>query len=171
MNIKDQIFIGNAGLAILHPYLPKYFDMLGLLEENKQFKNEDSQHRAVHLIQYLATGQQETEEHYLVFNKILCGLAIETPISLSIEMSELEIEIAGQLLNAVLQNWAPVKSSTIENLRGSFLIRDGKLEEKGDCWELTVEQEAFDILLDQLPWNISMAKLPWMEKRVQCIWR
>jgi len=171
MNTENQIFVHNAGLTVLNLYLPRYFDLLGMLDENQQFKDRDSQERAGHLIQYLTTGQQATEEHLLVYNKILCGLSFDDSVSSGIEISEQEIEVSNQMLGAVLQNWDKMKNSTIENLRESFLLRDGKLEEKEDHWELVVEQKPYDVLLDSLPWNMSLVSLPWMEKKIQCTWR
>jgi hypothetical protein len=66
----------------------------------------------------------------------------------------------------VLRNTSP------DGLRGTFLIRSGKLclRDGGD-WSLQVESNSFDILLDQLPWGISMIKLPWMEKMLWVEWR
>jgi hypothetical protein len=46
----------DAGLVILHPYLSRYFDVLGLME-GREFRDEESADRAVHLLQYLATRQ------------------------------------------------------------------------------------------------------------------
>ena len=139
--------------------------------EDGFFITEADAERAVHLLQYLATGQQETEEHLLLFNKILCGLSLDTPVSSSIEITEEEASVARLLLNSVLQNWDKMSNSTIENLRGSFLLRDGRLKEEEDHWGLVVQSAGYDILLSFLPWTISVIHLPWMEKRVEVEWR
>ncbi|MGH1434790.1 MAG: contractile injection system tape measure protein [Lewinella sp.] len=168
--IKDALYINNAGLVILAPYLPRFFEMLEMMEGNF-FRTEGDAERAVHLLQYLATGQQETPEHLLVFNKILCGLPLDHPVPSFVEITESEASIVDSLLNGVLQNWDKMKDSTPENLRGSFLIRDGRLEEKGEHWALTVDSKAYDMLLNFLPWTISIVNLPCMKKRVEVDWK
>ena len=75
------------------------------------------------------------------------------------------------MLNAVLQNWEMMKNSTVENLRGSFLLREGRLTVEADAWQLQVEPKAYDITLDYLPWSISTVRLPWMENSVLVDWR
>lgn len=168
--LEEPIYIHNAGLVILAPFLKRYFQTLGLVE-GRSFQDPEQAARAVHLLQYLVSGQSETPEHLLVFNKVLCGLPIETPIPISIEISEEEIEVSSQLLNSVLQNWDKMQNSTEENLRGSFLIRNGRLMEGTDRWSLTVEPASYDILLEFLPWTISTVMLPWMSKRVEVEWK
>ena len=64
-----------------------------------------------------------------------------------------------------------MQNTSIPNLRGAFLIRDGLLSEKEDRWTLHVENKAYDIVLEYLPWTISMIKLPWMHKRIDVAWR
>jgi hypothetical protein len=73
-------------------------------------------------------------------------------------------------LNAILQNWDKMSTSTIDNLRGSFILRDGLLLEQEEHWSLEVESKGFDIILSFLPWTISIISLPWMEKRLEVDW-
>lgn len=167
---EEALFISNAGLVLLSPFLPRYFETLGILE-NKAFKDVEAATRAVHLLQYLATGQTETAEHLLVFNKILCGLPIESPIPLGIDITQEEIDLSASLLNAVLQNWEMMKNSSVENLCGSFILREGRLLEEKDRWDLYVEHKPFDLVLSSLPWTISMINLPWMQKRIDVEWQ
>lgn len=168
--LEDALFISNAGLILLSPFLPRYFETLGMLE-NKTFRDVEAVTRAVHLLQYLATGQTETAEHFLVFNKILCDLPIESPIPLGIDITQEEIDLSASLLNAVLQNWEMMKNSSVENLCGSFILREGRLLEEKDRWDLHVEHQPFDVLLSSLPWTISMINLPWMQKRIDVEWQ
>ena len=74
------------------------------------------------------------------------------------------------MLNSVLQNWNMMKKSTVENLQGAFLMRDGILRETEDKWKLHVEKKAFDAVMSDLPWTISVIKLPWMHKRIEVEW-
>jgi|GEM_PF-1376676 len=168
--LEEAVFVSNAGLILLSPFLPRYFETLGMLR-NKAFKDVEAATRAVHLLQYLATGQTETAEHLLVFNKILCALPIESPIPIAIEITQEEVDLSASLLNAVLQNWEIMKNSSIENLCGSFLLREGRLLEEKDRWDLHVEHKPFDLVLSSLPWTISMINLPWMQKRIDVEWR
>lgn len=167
--LDEAVFIHNSGLVILAPFLQRYFSTLNMLEEGR-FRDETTAVRAVHLLQFLVSGQQETPEHLLVFNKVLCGLPLSTPVPLSIEVTEEEEEITGQLLNSVLQNWEKMGNSTVENLRASFLLREGRLLEKNEHWELRVENKGYDLLLQYLPWTISIISLPWVEKRIEVNW-
>lgn len=168
--LNDALPIHNAGLVILAPFLPRFFQQLGMVEDGFFITASDAE-RAVHLLQYLGTGQQETEEYLLAFNKILCGLPLDTPVPSYIEITAEEDSVARSLLNAVLQNWEQMKNSTLENLRGSFLLREGFLKEEEDHWGLVVEPKGFDIILSFLPWTISVVHLPWMEKRVEVDWK
>ena len=167
--MEDSLYINNAGLVILAPYLPRYFKMLGMLE-NDIFPDPETAARAVLLLQYLATGKTEAPEHELVLNKILCNLHFTTPVPESIVLTEQEQEISEQLLNAVLQNWDKMSNSTVENLRESFLLRAGMVREHEDHFSLMVENKGFDILLSFLPWTISVVSLPWMDGRVETEW-
>ena len=66
-------------------------------------------------------------------------------------------------------HWGALKSTSIDGLRNSFLMRNGKLS-KEEIWQLTVENKAWDVLLAQLPWGISMVKTPWMEELLYVHW-
>ncbi|PHI19926.1 hypothetical protein CEQ90_10265 [Lewinellaceae bacterium SD302] len=168
---QNDLFVHNAGLVILGAYLPTYFNRLGLLNEDDQFIDEASAIRGVHLLQYLASGQAETEEHLLIFNKILCGLDVSTPVPHGIDMSDEERSTSDSLLNAILQNWDKMSNSTVENLRATFLIRDSIINATEEHWELTVEEKGYDVLLVYIPWSISFISLPWMNKPVRVHWR
>ncbi len=168
--MEEALLVPNAGLVILATYLPRYFGTLNLLE-NQQFKDAAAAERAVHLLQYLASYQTESPEHMLVFNKVLCGIPLSTPISLGFEPTTAERELSDFLLNTVLQHWEMMKKSSIKNLQGAFLLREGLLRETEDKWQLNVEKKGYDIVLDYLPWTFSMVKLPWMEKRIDTEWK
>ncbi|MGB1243487.1 MAG: contractile injection system tape measure protein, partial [Chitinophagales bacterium] len=71
--LEQTVYVQNAGLVLIYPFLSRYFNYLGMLKENK-FKDEETAHRGVLLLQFLATGFSESPEHELVLNKLLCGL-------------------------------------------------------------------------------------------------
>ncbi|MTB52951.1 contractile injection system tape measure protein [Lewinella sp. W8] len=168
--IEEAIFIENAGLVILGPFLARYFSTLNMLD-GKVFASEEQAIRGAQLLQYVATGLTESPEHLLVFNKILCGLHPSVPVPGSIDLTEKEEQVSSQLLQAVMQNWDKMKNSTVENFRGSFVLRPGMLMEREDQWSLAVESAGYDVLLKFLPWTISVVRLPWMEKFITVDWK
>ena len=160
-SVEASLLVHNAGLVILVPYMQRYFSTLGIVKD-QAFVDDAAAEQGVHLLQYLATQQNETREHLLVFNRVLCGLPIDTPLALGIVLEDAEKELSEVLLNSVLQNWNMMKKSTVENLQGAFLMRDGILRETEDKWKLHV--------MSDLPWTISVIKLPWMHKRIEVEW-
>jgi hypothetical protein len=166
----DPIFIKNAGLIILSPYLGMLFQKCGLTD-SEGFIDEESKFKAVHLLEYAATGNTGKEEHELVINKLLCGMDVTEPVERNVTLTDGDKETVNGLLSAITQQWTPLKGTSIDGLRTSFLQRDGKLEEEEEQYFLKIEQKAFDMLLDQIPWNISQIKLSWMEKILLIEWR
>lgn len=169
VNSKDTIYINNAGLVLLNPFLATYFVRLGMMEGGK-FITEDAQLRAVHLLQYLIDSSQNSPEHVLVLNKVLCNVPVEVPVPVEITLSDNEKEVSEQLLNAVLNAWDKLKNTSIAGLRETFLQRTGALVFKDDAWHLKVEQRGVDVLLQTLPWTIGMIKTPWMDKFLYVEW-
>lgn len=170
-SLKDHLLINTAGIVIFSPYLTRYFDLLEMTK-NGQFKNVETALRAVHLLNFIATGKSAAPEHELMLNKVLCGVPILHPLPMEIDISDKESEITeGMIKGAVLQNWDRMKNSSIEALREGFLIRDGYLSEKDKSWELKVEKKTLDILMESIPWSFSTVKLPWMEKLMNVEWQ
>lgn len=168
---EEGIFIQNAGLVLLNPYLQMLFDRLGFLED-KNFKSENDQNQAALVLQYLATEKFSSMEQELFFNKILCHIPLEKPIPSELFLDKSQIELCDNLLKAVIQNWGKLGTTSIQGLRESFLNRGGKLttKENGD-WLLQVESKSFDILMSSLPWAISVIKLPWMKQKLMVDWQ
>ncbi|MEO8517033.1 MAG: contractile injection system tape measure protein [Flavobacterium sp.] len=165
-----SLYIKNAGLIILHPFLKTLFEQLDLCE-NDNWKNKISQHKAILLTQYLIIGKKKIQESDLVLNKILCGLPIDEVINIKLRITTEEKEKCHSLLKAVLEYWRTMSSSSVEALQENFLKREGKLEaEKENTYEMWVEEQGYDLLLAQLPWGIGMVKTPWMENYLTCHW-
>jgi len=167
--LPAPIYIHNAGLVLLHPLLPHFFQRIGLTEKN-QFIDETARHRAAHLLQFLADGRQEHPEQELVLNKMLCDIPVEETIPLQITLTEMEKEVAGQLMEVLRQQWEKMKNTSVEALRLSFLQREGALTSIQDGWQLQVEQKGIDVLLQYLPWSWRMIRLPWMNKILYTEW-
>jgi hypothetical protein len=170
VELDFEVNLKNAGLVIVWPYLERYFEILEMVSD-KKFKSKKAARRAVQLLQYLVTGLDSAPEHELLLNKVLCGVEIATPIPFEIELSDQERNISEQMLKGLLQNWPRLKNTSIEALREGFLVRDGRLIETDDVWQLKVEDKTLDILMDGMPWSFGIIKLPWMSKRLNVEWR
>ncbi|WP_199119175.1 contractile injection system tape measure protein [Pedobacter sp. ASV28] len=161
-------FVNNAGLVLLAPFLPRLFQLLNLTENGK-IKDKNAYIKALYLMQYAVFGTSEFSEHELQLNKLLTSFHTVVPVPRKYLLTDQEKETVDQMLNGAMQHWGKVK--TVEGLREGFLQREGKLEEKEEEFELTVEAKAFDMLLDSLPWSFRTIKFSWMEKAIQVKWR
>jgi hypothetical protein len=161
--------INNAGLAILQGYIRPLFKRLELLADDR-FADPQRQRRAVHCLQFLVSGWEETPEQYLSLNKLLCGLPLHEPVEAGIELSGGEKATCLGLLESVIGHWPAIGTCSVDGLRGNWLVRDGSLSEDSDRWDLTVEKRAYDVLLARSPFSYSVIKLPWMEKAIYVTW-
>lgn len=167
----DQaLYLGNAGLVLLWPFLTRYFEMLGLVTEGN-FVDDRARSRAVYLLQFLASGSHEAPEHELLLNKLLCGMPAAVSPEFVDAPDEQAINNGLSLLRAVTQRWEKLKNTSVDGLRETFLMREGRLLLHEDKVTLTVSHKAYDMLLDSLPWSYSMIKLPWMQKMLFVQWR
>lgn len=166
---NEGITIPNAGLVMLNSYFLMLFDRLGILD-NKQFKTTEDQEDAVHYLQYIVTGQTQTEESLLVLNKVLAGLSPNAPVKNAIDMTGEQKQLIDGLINAAISYWPAIGETSIDGFRGNWLVREGILRETEERWELTVEKRAYDILMLKSPFSFSIIKLPWMEKPLHVTW-
>lgn len=170
----DPIYIANAGLVLLSPYLPPLFTELGLLGK-QGFVSDVARARAIAISQTLVTGTVPTIEADLTLNKLLCGAAPNVALDSDIVFSVDELNLAEDLLRAVVAHWRALGSTSITGLRESFLQREGCLmhDERGSDgdWQLLVEARPFDMLLDRLPWGFSTVKYSWMTGMIRVEWR
>ena len=164
-----KLYVNNAGLVLMHPFIPTFFMLIGLVKQGK-FVDELARQRAVLLLQHLVYGTDEFEEHELVLNKILCGLPLEEPVPQKIILTEKETGTAAELFKIIFQRWDKAKNSSVEGFRNSFLKRAGSLLYLEEGWQLKVEQKGYDLILQTLPWTFGMVKFPWMEKAVFTEW-
>ncbi|QIR36397.1 hypothetical protein HCG51_06245 [Tolypothrix sp. PCC 7910] len=164
------LFVNQAGLVLLHPFLRNYFNAVGLLDGDA-FADESAQQTAIYLLHYLATRQTDAPEYELVLPKLLCGWLLNEPVNRNIELPEAALMEVENLLQTVINYWQALKSASPDGLRQGFLQREGKLTRSSDGnWKLQVEQQSIDILLSRLPWGLSMVKLPWMEELLIVEW-
>jgi hypothetical protein len=167
MEARAGFYIDNAGLVLLHPFLPRFFEHLGVAAAGNMLKPD----HALALLHYLVTGQSDAPEYTLTLPKILCQIPLEAPLETKVVLAEAEKEEATALLEALIRHWAVLRNTSPDGLRDTFLIRSGKLSRRPDGdWLLQVEPKSYDILLDQLPWGIATIKLPWMQPLLWVEW-
>jgi hypothetical protein len=157
------LLVPEAGLVLLHPYLPRLFEAAGLVAAGHRGPLPDAVvPRAAALLHWLACGTAALEFE-LPFVKLLLGLTPDTPFSHALPgLTETERAEAEALLAAVLAHWQALRGTTTDGLRTAFLRRRGQLRRQDEAWQLRVEPEPFDMLLGLLPWSIGLVRLPWM---------
>lgn len=161
--------LSNAGLILLHSFLPTLFGRLGLLQD-RRFPSPAEAHRAVLALQFLACGVAGAEEPHLALNKLLCGLHPSTPVPVRAEFPESDIAVMEGLLRAVIGHWPTAGTGSLEGFRGNWLLREGVLADGSDHWGLTVKRKPWDILLSKSPFSYAVITLPWMEKALYVTW-
>jgi len=162
----EGIYVENAGLILLHPFFPLFFEATGV---NKDGQITDSD-KALALLHYLVSGENTAPEHELILPKILCGLpphAVAGPVQ---SLNENDIEESINLLQTAIGYWESLKNTSPDGLRDTFLRRPGKISRRDNDWLVQVERQSFDILLDDLPWGISVVQFPWMTELVWVEW-
>lgn len=167
---EEGIYVGSAGLVLLHPFLQRCFSYTGFWN-GSAFASAEAHQKAVLLLHWMSAGDRLAQEHELVVHKILCGYPIHEPVDTAIQLMEEDIKIAGDLLDAVISTWSILKNTSRAGLQQQFILRNGKLMNKNQEWRLLVETNTVDILLDHLPWTISRIRLPWMDQWLKVEWR
>ncbi|MGY3051885.1 hypothetical protein ACVWYG_000072 [Pedobacter sp. UYEF25] len=166
----ESLYIGNAGLVLLHPFLSTFFSALRLINRNMEFVSVRKQQRAAVLLYYLQCGSKNYQEWEMPFNKILVGLHPEAFLPNRIKPSRKERDESRNLLATVVNHWTALKGSSVEALQQTFFMREGKISQKDSAWFVQVERGAVDVLLDKLPWSIGTIKLPWLEEIIHVEW-
>lgn len=165
----EELYVANAGLVILWPFLSHFFARLGLLQE-RQFKDPQSQQRAVGLLQYMVTDEMIFPEYALPLNKLLCGLPLTAVFNLNAPFSPTETEECTDLLQATITQAPILRQMSVDGFRGTFLRRQGVLRSRDGAWLLQVEKETYDVVLERFPWGWEWVKLPWMETPLRVEW-
>lgn len=169
--VVEHCLVDDAGLVILHPFLPALFERVGYLNEERKFISLAMQERAVHLLRWLAGFDLPRLDYQLLLEKVLCDLPLNYPIDSEIELTDLEKEEGMQVLKSVCQYWRPLNGTSPEGLQHSFLQRQGSIAYEDHNWIVRVEGQTLDILLDDLPWEISLLLLPWKEEMIIVEWQ
>lgn len=171
---RHALYILNAGLVLLSPYLPVFFERLGVLSHDEEGRPRiaglEAQSRAVHMLQYLVDERLDQTEPALVLNKLLCGMPTAAPVEPSVHASPADLELCDGLLHAVIANWPIIRNTSVAGLRETFLQREGRLLHGDEKWDLHVQRKGLDVLVDQIPWSFSTVFHRWMAEPVQVTW-
>ncbi|MEM6807327.1 MAG: contractile injection system tape measure protein, partial [Bacteroidota bacterium] len=167
---QNGIYVNNAGLVLVYPFLSHYFQKTELMDENESFHSSIAQEKAALLLHYLLYREPPKSEHELVLNKLLCGIPLAHAIDLSSRMDELAIKEGKKMLKAVINNWEALGNTDVPSLTEAFLTRKGKLEFRSSHIHLLIQKESMDILLGRIPWTLSFVKLPFMQKLIKIDW-
>lgn len=172
LNAFDQAdFVGvfNAGLVIFWPFMERLFENLELMSD-KSFLDQQSEHKAVQVLNTLETGEPESGfEPMMVLSKVLCGVEISEPL-IPFWLEEEEQEIVDGMLEVVIEKGPLWKNLSLDNMRTAYIQREGLLKSREGYWLLQVKRETHDITLERLSWSFQVIKLPWMAAPLQVEW-
>lgn len=165
----DAIYIDNAGLVIIYPFIQSLFETIGLYKLGHHVKIDAL---APVVLQYVLRGDQCIKESDLPLNKILAGLTPTTFVPCGMNLSAGCMQACDELLTLLIGHWSALNGMNIARLREAFLRRRGRLEKTELGWRLCVESKGVDVLLSSLPWDmgINTVKLPWMEECLVVEW-
>lgn len=167
---ESQQLVWNTGIVLLHPFIKRFFNKVGVLE-NGRFISTAHQQRAICLLHNLATGELVFPEEKLLFFKFLCHYPLDKPIPKELPISAFELEEVQNVLRSAIAHWTALKRTSIAGLRMNFIQRKGLLEKDALGYTLHVERHTADILLDQLPWGLSAAHWSWLPHVLTIKWR
>ena len=179
----NALYIHNAGLVWLWPFLPKFFERLGLWQHQqhqpqRQWAAPGAAQRAALLLQYAASGDADPPEFQLLLNKLLCGLPLDAPLQGSglagethqAPLTEDERAECESLLVATIAQAPILRAMSVAGFRSSFMLRSGQLSGRDGHPLLRVERSSYDLVLDRFPWGVSIVRLPWMATLLQVAW-
>jgi hypothetical protein len=169
LGVADELYIGNAGLVILWPFLPGFCERLGLLAGGR-FKDRAAQQRAVGLLQHIASGADDWPEFLLPLNKLLCGLEPIDTFDFGPPLQDREAAECAALLDAVIAQAPILRDMSHSGFRGTFLLRAAVLSVRDAVWLLRVERQTYDLVLERFPWSWAWVRLPWMAAPLRVEW-
>ena len=80
------LLVDYAGIVLLHPFLPRFFERLGIAAGGELVDPS----RALCLLHHLATGELTAPEHRLTLAKVLCGATARQPVEADVGLTDAE---------------------------------------------------------------------------------
>jgi hypothetical protein len=167
---QEDFNVSQSGLVLLHPFISRLFEKTGYLEDGS-FRSDEARERAVCLLHYLATGENEYPEPELMLPMHLCSWPAGIPVNRFLKLSDYEKEECSRLLKNTIEHWKAIKNTSEDGLRVNFLMRNGRLKKGEFGWTLHIEHKTHDVLLNMLPWGISIIKFKWMSEHLTVDWK
>jgi len=122
------------------------------------------------LMAWIACGDMEISEACLPLAKVLCGMDVGRPVRIEVDLPPRALEEGLAMMEAAASYWEKAGKLSPDQLRGAFLMRDGRLQDILSGWNLKVDRQTIDILLEFLPWGYGTIMLPWMRKLLTVDW-
>ena len=166
----DELYVDNAGLVLVWPFLDRFLQRTGLLAEGARFVDEDCRAQAVTLLDALVTATHEPFEPRLPLAKLLCGWPPHRPLPPAAPPSPEHLAEGETMLRALLDHAAVLRDLSPAELRPAFLQRRGALTVLHGSWLLRVERRAQDDALARLPWSLGWIRRPWMPHLLRVEW-
>lgn len=166
----DELYVDDAGLVILWPFLERFFVRTGVLGEDRRFLDEVAEQQAVALVDSLATADPAPLEFRLPLAKLLCGRPLESGFALERSLVPEQLTEGDRLLAAVIGRVPALGEPSLAEFRAGFLARPGALGTRDGAWLLQVERRPHDSVLDRFPWSWGWVRLPWMPGPLRVEW-
>jgi len=166
----EQLYVQDAGLVILWPFLDRFFQRVGLVDNDCCFIDEQAQMQAITLLEQLAFEVPEPPEYRLALAKLLCGMTPGAFFALVRPLEPAQLAEGNNLLRAVIGHASILRDMSPATFRVTFLQRSGVLTTHAGMWRLQVESKDYDVVLERFGWSWSWLKLPWMPDPLRIEW-
>ncbi len=169
--VPERLFISDAGLVLIHPFIRRFFENLKLVDREGRFVSGVARVHAVHLLRHVTGYDDEHLGHRLLLEKVLCGLPADYLVPEEWEVTPGEEEEIQGMLTALMSYWPSLRKSSIVALQRGFLQRPGSIGMQDGSILVRVEGSAIDILMEDLPWETSFILLSWLDKPILVEWQ
>jgi hypothetical protein len=167
---ENVVYINNAGIIILHPFLEALFRELGLLTEKHEFVSGESRLKAAVILNYLFERKDEYRDWEMTLNKVICNISRKDVFPADIKLTGAEKAECDNLLDTVAGHWTALKGAGAEAMQATFFRREGRLSAVENSWLLQIGHKTEDILIQKLPWGLGVVKFTWNDKPIFVQW-
>ncbi|RPE09828.1 hypothetical protein EGT74_22965 [Chitinophaga lutea] len=160
LDIDEPLQVKQAGLVLLQHQLPSLFGRLNWLEPAAALQR-DFHARALHLLEFMAGGAEQTPEYNMALHKLLCGLPLDAPVEKDVQLTAAEKQCALTSLDEA----AALYGMHRDGLRSGWLQREGRLQYSHDAWRLQINRQTAGN-----PPGSDPVRLPWMRQLLTVQW-